>query len=83
MQVFGMKSILPKIIIFGISILFFTIGFIQIHFGYVLSGRTGNQQKIYMLDDPKKFWAIASIQLIIGLITFFYGVLYVRQEKVK
>jgi hypothetical protein len=78
-----MKNLLSKVIIFGISILFFTIGYIQIHLGYVQSGKTGNQQKIYMIDDPKKFWAIASLPLIIGSITFFCGVLSIRQEKVK
>ncbi|PZU97776.1 MAG: hypothetical protein DCE90_06770 [Pseudanabaena sp.] len=79
-----MKGVLSRIIIFGISFLFFTIGFIQIHFGYVLSGRTGNQQRIYMLDDPKKFWAITSIPIAVASLLFLYGViLLIQKEKAK
>jgi len=76
-----MKSIFPKIMIFGLSFLMFGIVALQIFLGYVQTGRTGHQQRIYMLDEPVKFWAIAAMPIIIGAIAFIWGIVSILRRK--
>lgn len=78
-----MKSLLPTIIVFGISLLMFTVAAVQILLGYTLTGKSGNQRKIYMTDEPAKFWIIVSIPIVIGAAALIWSLLLMfgRGEK--
>lgn len=61
-----MKSILPKIIVFGISIVLFVVAAVQIYLGYVRIGKTANQQTISISENPTMFCVIVSIPILFG-----------------
>ncbi len=78
-----MKEILPKIIVFGLSLLMFGIAILHIFLGYIAIGKTGHQKRIYMADEPAKFWTIVAIPLIIGAIAFIWGLLLMFRQGEK
>lgn len=76
-----MKEFFPKMFVFGISFLMFLIAGLQIFLGYALAGKSGHQKRIYMTDEPTKFWTIVAIPIIIGAIMFVFGVFSVVRGR--
>ena len=68
---------MSKIVVFGLAFLMFAIAAIQVLLGFAVSGRTGHQKRIYMTDEPTKFWTIVAIPLVIGGLVFIWGLLLV------
>ena len=75
-----MKEIAPKIFTFGLSFLMFGIAVLQIILGYTLFGKTGHQKRIYMSDEPTKFWLIVGIPIVIGILAFVLGILSIMKK---
>ncbi|HRH40167.1 MAG TPA: hypothetical protein PKY82_00890 [Pyrinomonadaceae bacterium] len=75
-----MKEIFPKLITFGLSFLMFGLAILQIFLGYTLSGKRGHQQKVFMDDEPTKFWTIVSIWIIVGAIVLVVGVISIFRK---
>ncbi len=75
-----MKDIVPKIFTFGLSFLMFGIAVLQIILGYILFGKTGHQKRIYMSDEPTKFWLIVAIPIVIGILAFILGILSILKK---
>ncbi len=72
-----MKAILSKIMVFGASLLLFAIAGLQVFLGFAFGGRSGHQQRIYLAEEPTKFWTIVGLTFAFGLIAFLWGVLLV------
>lgn len=74
------KNKFSKIFTFGLSFLMFGIAGLQIFPGYTLSGKRGHQQKVFMDDEPTKFWTIVSIWIIFGAIVLVVGVISIFRK---
>ncbi|HQU84963.1 MAG TPA: hypothetical protein PKY59_17620 [Pyrinomonadaceae bacterium] len=70
-----------KIVTFGLSILMFGIAVLQIFLGYALAGKSGHQKRIYMSEEPTKFWVIVAIPIFIGTISFVVGLVSVFRGR--
>lgn len=76
-SLYFVKEIISKIVVFGLSFLMFAVAAIQILLGFALGGRTGHQKRIYMTDEPTKFWTIVAIPVVLGVVVFVWGLLLV------
>lgn len=76
-----MKAILPNLFTFGLSFLMFGIAALQIFLGYTVSGKSGHKKKVFMEDEPTKFWTIVSLPIIVGVIVFVVGIVSVWRRK--
>jgi NADH:ubiquinone oxidoreductase subunit 5 (subunit L)/multisubunit Na+/H+ antiporter MnhA subunit len=76
-----MKEILPNLFTFGLSLLMFGIAALQIFLGYTVSGKSGHKKKIFMEEEPIKFWTIVSLPIIVGLIAVLVGIISVWRKK--
>lgn len=76
-----MKAIFSKLFTFGLSFLMFAIAGLQIFLGYTLSGKGKHKEKVFMEDEPTKFWTIVSLWMIVGVIVFTVGMISVIRNK--
>lgn len=76
-----MKEILPNLFTFGLSFLMFGIAALQISLGYTLSGKGSHKYKVYMADEPTKFWTIVSLPIIVGVIVLIVGIISVWRKR--
>ncbi len=78
-----MKQILPKILVFFLSVVFFFIAFLQIFFGYVKVGKSSHQKTISMSENPMMFWFIVSIPIVFGIIFLTLGLISIFRKNGK
>ncbi|MBS1793425.1 MAG: hypothetical protein JSS81_06200 [Acidobacteria bacterium] len=77
-----MKPLRSKIIAFGLALLLFALAAVQVLTGAAFGGRTGHQTRIYLAEQPVKFWTIVGLTTLAGLCAFGWGLrLVLRREK--
>ena len=76
-----MKAVISNLVTFGLSFLMFGIAALQIFLGYTISGKSGHKKKVFMEDEPTKFWTIVSLPIIAGVIVFVVGIISVLRKR--
>lgn len=68
---------------FTTSAVLFAVAVVQIWLGYALGGRTGHQRRIYINEEPLKFWIIVGLNLALAIAIFIWGLALSRGRKEK
>lgn len=78
-----MRRIIARSVVFAISAVLFAVAAVQIWLGYALGGRTGHQKRIFLNEEPLKFWMIVGLNLALAIVVFVWGLAMSRGQKEK